>query len=296
MSNTALPYLRKQSTLLAEFKTKLRVTGVTPRWSNAEFYLGMNEAIETWNEMVRVPYWYDLPDGFAAGTDHYTLPAYIRPPVRIEVRRPIPFNNWGVEGSDYEWTEIGGRIEPDGEGGQVLRTYSPTKSLEGRIGFYAPNSVLPYTTTLPVTSGSTSASATSVLLSTVVEPIQDVGHIEIGSEKIAYFGVTRGTATTTLNGLVRGLYGTTAAIHNTASTVEWCVAVDDLALYTQLFNYTAYVLHRTFQVAGGTQERENHQKMMLFHKGEADAFWQGYTPQRPKPRMVLGRRKFALRR
>lgn len=284
-------YYRKQTALLSEIKSKLRINPSKPRWSDTQIYLAINEGIRTWHDLVRTHQWYSLPDGFSYGIFEYAVPTYIRSPVRIQIRVPRPYTAWGVESGTYRWNDIGGTLELDGQGGQVVVVHAPPRALEGRVGFYAPNSVVPYSSPLPKLSGGISASATSLVLNGAYET-GDTGHIQIEGEIITYLGVSRGASTTTLQNLQRGVGGTTAATHANDVTVEWCVAVDDPALYNQLFDYAAYALHRMFQVDGGTHEREAHQQMMLFHKQNADAFWQGYAPQRGKPRMVLGRRKF----
>jgi hypothetical protein len=107
---------------------------------------------------------------------------------------------------------------------------------------------------------------------------------------MAYYGVTRGSTTTVLNNLVRGLYGTTAAVHNTASTVYWGVSVDDMRLYNQLYDQVQAYLYRRLISDGSVHESGRYQGLMQYAQERADVFWRMYAPVRPAPVLTFNRK------
>lgn len=290
-----IPYLRSQSDLLTEVKAKTRL-GSTGRWTDAEYYIALNEVLMTWNEHVRIQRLHSLADAWVASDFDYALPSYIRPPIQPQVKRLIPYyDDDAPQAQTHTWQDIvGWELESDGSGGQVLRLTSAPRTLEARVLFYAPNSRVPTASPLPTTSGSTAADATSLVLGSAVD-IDDTGYVKVGAEWMSYAGVTRAASTTTLNNLVRGLYGTTASVHDTSSTVNWGVAMDDLRLNALLFDQWRAILNAYFLTDGGVHETGRYEKMMGYYKQLADAFWPTYKSRRPSPKLRLSRRAMALR-
>lgn len=291
--DSTVPYLRTQSELLTELGVKMRDTGHT-RWTSAEKYAALNEVLMTWHEMVRFPHIYTISGGWVASTYDYALPAYVRPPVHPQLLRRLPYDEFFVESTTSSWQDIPGwEVEPDGSGASVLRLYAPPRTLEGRVLFYAPNSRVP-TGTLPTTSGSTAADATTMLLGSAID-VDDTGYVKVNAEYMMYAGVTRAAAATTLLNLVRALNGSSAAIQATASTVTWCVAMDTLSLDSLLFNQWMSYMHAYFLQDGGVHERANHEKSMGWYQQMADAFWPSYRPIRKSSGLTLSRRALSLR-
>jgi hypothetical protein len=283
-------YLRDQTTILADIKARMR-DAASARWGELEMYRAVNDALETWHGRVSVPNIYTIVGGWVAATNEYTLPAYINAATVIpQMKRTVPYSWWGQIAIDdsQTWTDIPGwTIEPDASGGRVLRFDVPPYSTEGRVLWFGVNGPVP--TTVPTTSGSTSSSATTMVLGSVVECL-DHGLAKVKSEWMQYSGVTRTTSTTTLSGLVRAYPGgIAAAIHATASSVSWGVAMPRLELYRTLLDQVLMFLHELYLADAAPRETQVHQQMVSFYAARIDKFWRYWIPQR-RPRMVLDRR------
>jgi hypothetical protein len=265
------------------------------RWpDDAEVYRAINLCLLTWKEQVRLPQIYTIPDGWQFSDYDYALPNYVRPPLRPQLKRNIPYHEYTLLISPTStWQDlVGWDIESDGSGGLILRVSAAPRNLDGRILYWVPNSRVPLT--LPTTNAELSSSGTSVTMGSAVD-VDDTGWVKIGAEWMSYAGITRSASTTTLNNLVRGLYGTTAATQASGSTVTWGIAADDMGLYKQLYDQVRAYLHEYFLVDGSVHETNRHEKMMGYYQGMADTFWQKYTPSRPSPKLIFGRRAVILR-
>jgi hypothetical protein len=284
-------YLRDQATILADVKGRMR-DPATARWTELEMYRAINDALETWHGKVSVPNIHTITDGWVSSTNEYTLPAYINASTIIpQFKRTVPYSWWGqiaIDSESQQWQDIAGwTIEPDGDGGQVLRFDIPPYSTEGRVLWYGVNGPVP--TTVPTTSGSTSAAATTMLIGSAVDCL-DHGFVKVNSEWMQYSGVTRTTSTTTLSGLVRAYPGgIAAAIHATASSVSWGVAMPRLELYRTLLDQVLMFLHELYLADAAPRETQVHQQMVSFYAARVEKFWRYWIPQR-RPRMVLNRR------
>lgn len=290
--DTAIPYLRSQSDLLTEMKVLVRHSSGT-RWSDAEYYTALNGVLYTWADRVKMPHIYTISGGWTASDYDYTLPNYVRPPIFPQLLRRIPYWEYEIESTTSTWQDIAGwELEPDGEGGQVLRLYAAPRTTDARVLFYAPNSRVP--TTIPTTSGEIASSATSVVIGSAIE-VDDVGFVKINSEWMSYAGVTRAASTTTLTNLVRGLHGTTAATQATSSGVAWGVGMDTLALQSLLFNQWRAYVHEYFIQDGGTHELDRHEKALGYYGQLAMNFWPQYQPERKRGGVTLNRKALLLR-
>ena len=290
--DTFIPYLRSQSDLLTEIKAKTRV-GSTARWSDPEYYYALNEVLTSWGDKVKFPHIYTITNGWQSNDYDYALPVYVRPPIFPQLYRRIPYTEYAVESTTNTWQDIPGwELEPDGSGGTVLRLFAPPRTLDGRVLFYSPNSRVP--TTIPTTSGSTSDTATTMTIGSAID-VDDVGYVKVNAEWMAYYGVTRNSATTVLNNLVRALYGTTAATHNTLSSATWGVAYDDTRLLNLLWDGWRAYLHAYFLQDGGVHETMRHEKALGLYEGKVAAFWPTYHPQRKRGGISLNRKAYALR-
>ena len=126
------------------------------------------------------------------------------------------------------------------------------------------------------------------MLGSAVADVGESGFLKIESEYIFYGGITRGSATTTLSNLTRGLYGSAAAIHHSAVSVDWAVAAPQPSLYRQLMDKTSSYLHGLFIQVAAPTSRDMHEKMLSYFEDQAERYWRSYTPMR-KPKLVLGR-------
>lgn len=293
--DVSIPYLRSQVDLLAEIKVAVRDPSDT-RWTVAEKYAALNQVLMTWADKVMLPHRYTIPGGWVAGTQDYALPSYMRPPFYPELLRHVPYDNYITESLTANWQDVPGwEVVPNGSGGQVIRLYSPPRTVEGRVGFYAPNSRVP--TTIPITGGPFNSVATNVVVTATGLDIDDVGYIKCENEWISYAGVTRtGANSNLLTNLVRGLYGTTADTHAGGSNVAWGVAIDDMRLHKLLLDMWRSVLHSYYIQDGGVHEKGMHQQAMGYYDQLAMNFWPTYRPKRQSQGLILNSKAFALRR
>lgn len=288
-----VPYLRTQTELLADIEA-LQRDPTNLRWSDAEIYRAINQAMMTWFDKVKLPRAYTITDGFVASTYGYDLPSYMRPPIFPQLSRRIPFDEYRLsESTTSTWQDVPGwETEPNSSGGLTLKLLGAPRTMDARVLWYAPNSRVPLT--IPTTSGSTAANATSLLIGSAVD-VDDTGYVKVDAEYMSYSGVTRAASTTTLLNLVRALNGSAAAIHNTASNVTWCVAVDTMRLYELLYDQVRSILNALPLTDGGTHEVSRYEKMMGYYKQLADQYWPIYKPVRKTHNLTLSRRALSLR-
>jgi hypothetical protein len=280
--------VRSQTQITDDVTAALRVTGATPRWTDAEITRSLNQALWAWATKVRFPRIYTLTDGWSSDTTEYTLPVYVTPPLRPQMYRGVP----GVDDpTSYDpapelWSTFPAWDVDTGGTAPVLRLELGSFTLDGRVVYYATNGPVPLT--LPTTSGSIDADDTSLTLTGTPE-IGDVGDVLIGSEWMGYAGVSRGTATTTLTIDQRGKYSTTAASHDTGGTVTWGVCVDERAMYRQLQHQIMADLHAMFLTDGAEHERANHERLMSYYQQAADKQLDFYVGHPREVRMLLTR-------
>jgi hypothetical protein len=289
-----IAYLRPQNDLLTEIKAKTRL-GSTARWTDTEYKYALNEILMVWSDKVKFPHIYTITDGWQASDYDYALPRYVRPPIYPQLKRQMPYYDYAVESATHTWQDVPGyELEPDGSGGHVLRLFSPPRNVDARVIYYAPNSRVPTADTAPTTSGSTSSTATTMTIGSAVD-VDDVGHIKVNAEYMAYTISERNASTTVLTLTERALYGSTAATHNTASSVYWCVAADTLSLYANLFDCWKAYLHAYFLQDGGTKEVARHEKALGLYEQKMANFLATYSPQRRRGGLTLNRKSFAFR-
>mgnify|MGYP000914620258 CR=1 FL=1 len=272
-------YLRAQSDIKTQVRAVLRDTG-SARWTDAEVYQAMNLALATWQGRVSVPMLYSLPGGLDAGVNEYAIPGYIRPPFKPQY---LALGADGVQIDDtvyYEWQDIRDwDADPDAEDGWVLRIRSPISSTEARIIWYAHNGSVPTTIPAIPAAGDITATSTSVQANAALD-VGDAGYVFCGSEWMGYAGLTRAASATTLGNLVRGVNDTTAAVHAAAATLTWGIAAPSGDLYLQLIDQTAMFLHQMFLGQASPNERDLHERMISYFKGNAEMFWRRYVPAR----------------
>lgn len=280
--------VRTQTDLANELEVLLDDTA-NNRWSVAQHYSAINHGIMDWGRRVLVPYLYEISGGFVEGTLTYTLPAYMDGFIRPQQYMPVtPMYEPTGQEVDSVWNDVDfWNIYPSSSGGRNLVLNYDPMSVAARIIWYAPNSMVPITATLPVTSAEILAGATSVTLTTK-PTIGKAGYIKIDAEWMSYAGVTEAATTLTLTNLVRGLFGTTAATHTVGSTVTWGVAVHRTDLYAQMqMRCLVYLMALKLNNAAPT-ERMNYRDQMLYYEQKAQDFWRGYSPMW-QPRLKLMR-------
>lgn len=283
-------FLKTQSELRDECESYLN-DSTNQLATTTQYYEAINRALSLWAGRVLIPHLYEF--SFGSGDFEYALPSYIRRPFTIEIRTPIygypPIEQDGEDA--YTWQDfVGYGVRPNGEGGYDLHLQSYPYAESGRITWLAENGRFP--TMALTTSGSLTSTSTSV---TVVvsssPPINDAGYIKIEDEWLAYAGVTRTSATSyTLQNLIRGLYGTSAASHNSGVTVLWGIGVDDERLWQQLYDRVGSFVHHLNLHKSTTEDFSRHEKLYVEMKEAANRFWrqEGYVSQRT-PRLVLTR-------
>ena len=257
------------------------------RWTAAETYRCLNEALLLWGHKATMARLYTVSGGWVAGDFDYDLPVYMRGAIRPQQRRirdrfiELPVS----DATTYTWVDVGGwEIEPNATGGSTLRLTAPY-SVEGRIIWFGPNGAVPVTVPT-ITTANIDSDDTSVILSAAVD-VEDSGIVKIDSEYIAYSGVTRGTSTTTLSNLVRALYASTAATHTTTTSVYWCVGAGDLRFFSGLYDQIRANLHQMFLTNGAESEKRIHEKMMVKLEQAANQKMSMIAPEHPAPRMRL---------
>lgn len=281
-----IPYLYTQSELVDRVAQRARDTGFK-RFRRTEMYNAINDAIERWGRRVLVPHLYTMPNGWTADDYDYTLPDYITPPLDVQQEKTVLDSSLSLaDGTATTWVDIPAwNLEPDGSGNQVLRLARSPYTADGRIIWWGVNGPLP-TSSQTLNAGITATSSSLVVAGT--PHIGNSGYVKIDAEWIGYAGVTPGASTTTLSNLVRGVNDTTAATHNSATSVLWGVAAHRQDLFVQLQDQITALLHSLYLNNAAPQEIEHHTFQMRYYQQLADEFWRRYTPARA-PKLVLSR-------
>lgn len=287
--------LKSQDALLAEIEEEVGSSAAGGLWTAANIYRAINRAAQSWAGKVVLPRIYEFPTGFDGSAWRYAVPDYIRGDIDVEIR--VAFNT-GLSGlvsdggSDVmTWTTVfAGRLEPEDAGGEnaVFAFHTMPYAQDGRILWWVENGPIPTTATdLPALSGGITSTATTLTVDQAIT-IADNGWVKVDGEYIGYAGVTRGVSTTTLNNLERGLFQSTAVVHDAADIVYWCIGVDDNKLWNQLTAQALCYLHEMRLHRGGMQDRRQHQEMVNYLQERANRFWtiDGYVTQR-KPRLEM---------
>lgn len=266
--------LKTQTEVLDDIEAAIGDTGNT-RWAAADIYRAINVALRGWHGRVFVPQVYDMPSGFTSGVYEYSIPSYVGDQFAPYIRSSVGDESGETWAPLTSWT-----VDPDGSGGRTLRLYIPPYAEDGRLIWYSQNGPVP--TTVPTLSDTITSAATSLVLASALPQLAEAGYVKAESEWIGYAGVTRGSATTTLSNLSRGVANTTAASHNAAVSVNVGIAADADSLWTQLEYAAIARLHFILLHRGTTEDRSQHEKMMSWAADQASRFWrqEGYVPYR----------------
>ncbi|MBK8467761.1 MAG: hypothetical protein IPL32_18270 [Chloracidobacterium sp.] len=275
--------LQTQAEILARIKAIMRDSS-NNRWTNVEIYEALNQSLSKWVGRVSVPSVYTIPDGWQSNVYAYALPHYIRGHIDVQQKAYTGVQVGDItvdpENGAFTWVDVPAwEVEPDGSGGEVLRLGALPYSVDGRVIFWAANGPVP--TTVPTTSAAiTDVAATSLTL-TGVPMIGASGFIKIDQEWMSYAGYTQSATITTLQNLVRGLNGTTAATHLITTACYWGVAAFRADLFSQLNDQIRAFLFALFLTDASPLEKEHHTFQMRFWQQSADEYWRRFVPNRP---------------
>lgn len=281
-----LPFLRAQSTLLADIEARLRDTA-NARWTEVELYRALSDALTRWSGRVSVPFIYELSGGWVNGTSVYALPDYMSRKIQPQRKVTTPYVNSGGASSMEMWADVlGWDVEPDGTGGQELRLQwnegTEGATTEGRILWWGEQGPLPTTPTTVQTQ--ITAASTSLILGGIVDVGQS-GYVYVDKEWIQYAGYTDNGTYTTLTNLVRGINNTTAATHNSAVSVYVGVAMPHRQLQEQLLHQAMANAFAYGLIDVNETERDRYERNMGYYQQLADEFWMRWMPNSPQIRL-----------
>lgn len=270
-------FLKAQNAILADLRARVRDNGAE-RWTDAECYGAINDALLTWQERVRIPHLYTISGGWLSGTLEYTLPDWIRSNAIQPQMKGLAQSALSYRLTSETWQDIPGwRIEPNASNGRVLKFSVSPYSTDGRLIWWGSNMPLPIA--IPATSGSTAADATSMVLAGVVD-CHEYGWVKVGTEWIQYAGVDRGATTTTLTNCVRGLaQGGSAGVISTSTSVYFGIAMSKTELYRVLMDQAIVHLHELYLGNASSKEKQTHQELIGFYDGRVREFWKNWSDQ-----------------
>lgn len=268
-------YLIDVNELVSRIKQRTRVQTTNALWTDAEVMNALNDAVELWGDRVLIPFVYTISDGFVAGTEEYTLPDYVQPPLDPQYLHSGDAVPW----RDVEMYDL----YPTTDGRLVLRFPVSLPTTSGRVIYWTRPSAFP--SEAPVLNAQINSSATSLVLTTTPY-VGKTGHVKIDNEWISYADYSEASGLLTLSNLTRGLNGTTAATHNSATAVYWGLALHRVDLVQQLRFQTLASLHSLHTTSAAPKEREHHSSMMQYWQTQADKWWRGFAPAR-SPKMRL---------
>jgi hypothetical protein len=280
-----VPILRLQTEIESELEALLGDGAAV--WTDAQRYRAINQALSVWQGRVLVPYVYTLTDGWEAEEYSFDLPDYIDGPIDPQIlRSSLDWPYIAITGDLSTWVDMEGySLEANTTGGQTLRLHYTAYASEGRILWWGHNGPVP--TTIPVLNDGITAASTSLTLTTK-PTIGRSGYIKIESEWMQYAGVTEGATTLTLTNLVRGVQGTTAAIHNSGTAVTWGIAMDRGELLLQLTYQATAHLWWAKAANPGAAQADHISGLYREAQQQAKTFWKSYVPAR-QPRARTGR-------
>ncbi|MFN8468590.1 MAG: hypothetical protein U0X20_23730 [Caldilineaceae bacterium] len=266
--------LLRQADLADQFERYLR-DQTNSRWSVAEIYEAINQALANWSGRVSLPFRYTPTTTWPDDDTTIVLPEWMPRTFEVHVQIDAEADRWEAL--------IGWRTAVDANGCQELQAFA-ARGRTYRIIYYARNGQIP--TTIPVLSAAIAADATTLTLGARLPELAPVGVVDVDGEWIQYGGFDLGTATTVLNNLQRGVSSSAAASHAKDAAVQWCVMLPDIMLRRQLADQVRAYLHELYLHGAAPQDRDQHERMVSFYQSRADQFWRTWLPDR-SPRMVV---------
>ncbi len=288
---TTIPHLRPQNTIQSELEARLRDTS-NARWTDAELYRSINDAILRWSGRVSLPFVYTITGGGVNGTVEYSLPDYMGKRIQPQRRVYASYVNEDDETYEFVWADVQGySVEPDGAGGQKLRLQWDEGALgttsDARILWWGEQGTIPVT--IPTVQTTINSTATSLILSAIVD-IGQSGYVYVDKEWIEYSGFSDNGTYTTLTNLVRGINNTTAASHTQSSaSVYFGIAMPELRLLENLYFQSMANAYAYGLTDSNETERTRYEWNMRYYQQLADEFWMRWMPT-VSPQMRLTRR------
>ena len=288
------PYIYPQTDILSTLRVLLSEP-TAERWTDVQIYNCISIALQGWQGRARVPYVYTITDGWVSGTYDYALPDYIDSRT-VQPQAYVSRFDWvdtlQTEGEDT-WTDIMGfDVEANAGGGMTLRVhYSQPRSsvvgasTAGRVLWWGQPGQVP--STIPTLSADIAADDTELTID-AKPTIGRTGYVKVGSEWLQYSGVIESASALTLQNLLRGISGTTAALHSLGDTVTWGVAMDSPALLNALYDGTRIYLMQMWLSNPSSRETAQYEKQLVLYQDQLEKFWKGYKSSR-QPRMRLSR-------
>ncbi len=270
-------YLKAQNQILADLRARVRDNN-SERWTDAEMYGAINDALLSWQDRVRVPHLYTISGGWVSGTLEYTLPDWIRSnSIQPQMKSPTQFDSLSsaYRLSTNTWQDIPGwRIEPNATNGRVLKFNVSPYSTEGRIIWWGSNGPL------PISVGTLVSQLESDAESLTIDDELDCGtsgYIRIDQEWMQFAG-SGINGSTLLNNLVRGLSGgAEATVHDIATSVYFGVAMPKMELYRVLIDQCIVHLNELFLGNASSKEKQTHQELIGFYEGRVKEFWRNWS-------------------
>lgn len=276
-------HVRSQYQLRTEILTMLDDTS-NARWSDAQVYTAINQALAMWGGRVLVPHLYQ-PASYAwdNNTYEYALPSwmdekYITP----QMRRVIPYAGYPQTSDGTEtWVDVPGwSVEPTTTEGRVLRFQSLPYEVDARILYWSQQYQLP--TSPPVVASTISNAATTATLGGVSFAYPSRFFLAINLEIMSVTFTSKNSSVATIALEQRAMFNSyTPTNHATNDLTYFCVAVTDERLFVQLHDQAMAILHRLRFGLASPEERSVHGQMIQLYQKQADMFWKTWTPNRP---------------
>ena len=271
-------YLKAQNQILADLRARVRDNN-SERWTDAEMYGAINDALLSWQDRVRIPHIYTISGGWVSGTLEYTLPDWIRSnAIQPQMKSPTQFDSLSsaYRLSTNTWQDIPGwRIEPNATNGRVLKFNVSPYSTEGRIIWWGSSMPLP-TSTLTISDNLLDTTGEIEIVS--IGECPEYGWVKVENEWMQYAGVTRNSSSGTLDNVVRGLsQGAVAYAHNIDTPIYFGVAMPKNELYRVLIDQSIVHLNELFLGNASSKEKQTHQELIGFYEGRVKEFWRNWS-------------------
>lgn len=271
-------FLKAQNQILADLRARVRDNN-SDRWTDAEMYGAINDALLSWQDRVRIPHIYTISGGWVSGTLEYTLPDWIRSnSIQPQMKSPTQFDSLSsaYRLSTNTWQDIPSwRIEPNATNGRVLKFNVSPYSTEGRIIWWGSSMPLPI---VVPTLGATIAADDDALSLDSAADCPEYGWVKLAAEWIQYAGVDRNSISVGVNNLVRGLsQGAEAYSHDSGTSVYFGVAMPKNELYRVLIDQSIVHLNELFLGNASSKEKQTHQELIGFYEGRVKEFWRNWS-------------------
>jgi len=102
----------------------------------------------------------------------------------------------------------------------------------------------------------------------------------IDSEYISYTGIESSATNTVFSGLGRTANFSTGGTHLAGSTVEFCVAAQDLGAFSQLQDAALARLYELSLADSSTTEQPFLERMVSFYSGRSESYWRRHIVSR----------------